>query len=219
MLSLFIFFVLLFGLLGIFISQYITQYREAYALWIEYVVYGKADDVQGCRQKTELCSKLESYSREICELSHMIIIIFVGIAVVLLSLIYMITVNIPLIGGGSTVFYEFMGLAYFSSNYEINVLLAARILAFLLFTGLSFVLMQSNINIINISRTSAIDEKIFEVWVNIGCEDCKKKKDELEPRRLYEIWAERVNNGEHVSPENRERLKSLLVDRDVDKRP
>nr|WP_321497092.1 hypothetical protein [uncultured Methanolobus sp.] len=219
MLSLFIFFVLLFGLLGIFVSQYIAQYREAYAFWIEYVVYGKADDVSGCKQKANICSKLESYSREICELSHMIIIIFSGIAVVFLSLTYMITVNIPFIADESTIFYEFMGLAYFSSNYEINVLLAARILAFMLFAGLSFVLMQSNINIINISQTSAIDEKIFDVWEKLDCEGCKKKKDELEPRRLYEIWAEKVNNGAQISSDNKERLKSLLIDKDVDKKP
>lgn len=219
MLSLFIFFVLLFGLLGIFISQYITQYREAYALWIENIVYDQGNEVLDCKYKVKLCSKLESYSREICELSHMIIIIFLGIAVVFLSLMYMITVSIPFIGGESAIFYEFMGLTYFSSNYEINVLLAARILALLLFVGLSFVLMQSNINIINISQTSAIDEKIFDVWIQLGCEGCKKKKEQLEPRRLYEIWAERIDDGASVSPEDRKRLNPLLKDKSVNNKP
>ncbi|MDK2912372.1 MAG: hypothetical protein PWR29_1329 [Methanolobus sp.] len=160
-----------------------------------------------------------SYSREICELSHLIIIIFTGIAIVFLTLVYMITVNIPLIGDESTIYYEFLGVAYFSSNYEINVLLAARILAFLLFSGLLFVLMQSNINIINISKTSAIDEKIFDVWEKLECEACKRKKSDLEPRRLYEIWAERVNDGANASPEVRERLKPLLKEKSIDNKP
>lgn len=219
MLSLFIFFVLLFGLLGIFISQYINQYREAYVLWIENAVYGQGDELPDCKDKAKLCSKLESYSREICELSHLIIIIFTGIAIVFLTLVYMITVNIPLIGNESTIYYEFLGIAYFSSNYEINVLLAARILAFLLFSGLLLVLMQSNINIINISKTSAIDEKIFDVWEKLECEACKRKKSDLEPRRLYEIWAERVNDGANASPEVRERLKPLLKEKNIDNRP
>jgi len=39
MMSLFIFMVLLLGLLGGFASQYMMQYREAYNLWINHIVY------------------------------------------------------------------------------------------------------------------------------------------------------------------------------------
>jgi hypothetical protein len=197
-----------------------VQYREAYAIWIENVVYEQDNKILECKDKINLCSKLESYSREICELSHMIIIIFVGIAIVFLLMLYMITVNIPIIGNSSTTYSEFLGFAYFSSNYEINVLLGARIMAFILFFGLVFVLMQSNINIISVSKTSAIDEKIFDVWIKLGCEKCKKNNNQLEPHRLYEIWAEKVNDGlVDISVADKKRLKPLLKDKDVNNKP
>lgn len=219
MISLLICFVLLFGLLGIFIGQYIMQYREAYAIWIRYIIYNGMDPHSTCEDKIDLCSKLESYSREICELSHMIIIIFVGISITFILIVYGITTNISLIENDATTYYSIVGIDVLSSNPELNSLLAARFLTFILFSGLIFVLNESNINIFKTSKTSPIDEKIFDVWCEIKCESCKKIKNDLEPRRLYEIWAEKINSGKSASPEVRERLKSLLKDKNICKRP
>lgn len=70
MMSLLVFLVLLFGLFGVMSGQYIMQYREAYALWINMIVYGGKEEFSTCdKEKRKLCSKLESYSREICELT------------------------------------------------------------------------------------------------------------------------------------------------------
>lgn len=219
MISLLIFFVLLFAMLGIFIGQYIMQYREAYAIWIQYIVYNGIDKLNTCNNKIDLCSKLESYSREICELSHMIIIIFIGISITFLLIVHGITANIPLLENNSTTYYSIVGIEVFSSNPELNPLLAARTLAFLLFSGLIFVLNESNINILKTSKTSPIDEKIFEVWDEMKCDSCKKMKKDLEPRRLYEIWADKVNADKNVSSEVRERLKPLLKNEKIYKRP
>lgn len=202
-------------MLGIFIGQYIMQYREAYAIWIKYIIYNGMEPHSTCKDKINLCSKLESYSREICELSHMIIIIFVGIAITFLLIVYGITTNIPLIENNSTTYYSIFGIDVLSSNPELNSLLAARLLTFILFSGLILVLNESNINILQTSKTSPIDEKIFDVWCEIKCESCKKIKKDLEPQRLYEIWAEKINFGKSASPEVRKRLKPLLKDENV----
>ncbi len=42
------------------------------------------------------------------------------------------------------------------------------------------------------------DEKLFSVWYKYRCHRNKQKEfqDKLEPRRLYEILAEKIENGE-----------------------
>lgn len=105
MIRLLIFFVLLFGLFGVISAQYITQYREAYALWINKIVYGGKDEYKTCK------------------------------------------------------------------------------------------------------------EKIFSVWYELKCHNCKEKQyqDKLEPNRLYETYAEKIDNGEiNSSLEERNLLKTLL---------
>ena len=70
----------------------------------------------------------------------------------------------------------------------------------MLFSSLILILYFLKINIIFPSRkTSAIDEKLFSVWYKYKCHRNKQKelqKDKLEPRRLYEILAEKIENGE-----------------------
>lgn len=201
MIRLLIFFVLLFGLFGVISAQYITQYREAYALWINKIVYGGKEEHKTCKEKREMCSKLESYSREICELANMLFVIFVGMCITFLIVIYKIQENIPLL---------------INSNLtsDINIIYGLRFLVFMLFGSLFLILSLLKINLIySTSKTSAIDEKIFSVWYELKCHDCKEKQyqDKLEPNRLYETYAEKINNGEIIpSQEERNLLKTLL---------
>ena len=75
MMELLVFLVLLFGLFGVISAQYIMQYREAYALWIKEIVY--SDHMESNKNnRKELCSRLESYSRETCELADFIFIVY-----------------------------------------------------------------------------------------------------------------------------------------------
>ncbi|MDO9098950.1 MAG: hypothetical protein Q7U60_12625, partial [Candidatus Methanoperedens sp.] len=91
MMELLVFLVLLFGLFGVISAQYIIQYREAYALWIKEIVYVNKES-----NKKELCSRLESYSRETCELADFIFVIFLMICITILIILYIMKKNIPL---------------------------------------------------------------------------------------------------------------------------
>ncbi|CAG0950845.1 MAG: hypothetical protein MPEBLZ_02420 [Candidatus Methanoperedens nitroreducens] len=183
MMSLLVFLVLLFGLFGVISSQYIIQYREAYALWIKEIVYSDPENNSDTDKKA-LCSKVESYSREICELTDMILLIFILISATFLIIVYTIEKNMPLIN---------------PNTIDYNILIASRVLTFMLFSSLILILYFLKINIIFPSgKTSAIDEKLFSVWYKYKCYRNKQKEflDKLEPRRLYEILAEKIENGE-----------------------
>lgn len=203
MMSLFVFWVLLFGLFSVFMSQYIMQYREAYALWIKEIVYAGEESHSNCDKKKALCSKLESYSREICGLTDMILVLFIMICVTFLIIAYTIKNNLPLMQPQST---------------EYNITLASGTLTLMLFFALPFILYYSKINIISSSMTSAIDDKIFTVWYRFKCHDCKKKEfqDKLKPDRVYEILAEKINREEiRATDEEIDLIRPLLRKKDV----
>jgi len=69
------------------------------------------------------------------------------------------------------------------------------------------------------SRTSSIDEKIFEVWYAIRCPHCKQDyfRSKLEPRRLYEILAERIERGDlkEATTEDIDLIRPLFRNRDA----
>ncbi|VVB90198.1 Uncharacterised protein [uncultured archaeon] len=200
MIRLLVFLMLLFGLFGVISSQYIVQYREAYALWINSIVYGGNEEKPTCKEKREICSKLESYSREICELANMLLLIFILLCITFLIVIYTIQENILLLNSNST--------------SDLNIFYGLRFLVFILFVSLFLIFYLLKINLIySTSKTSAIDEKIFSVWYELKCHDCKKNPyhDKLEPSRLYETYAEKIDSGEiNSSQEERDLLKKLL---------
>lgn len=192
MMDLLVFLVLLFGLFGVISGQYIIQYREAYALWINTIVYDGKEEYSDCNKgKRQLCSKLESYSRELCALTDMIQLIFILLSAVFLIIVYTIEKTIPLIIGNPN---------------ELNIIHATRILTFFLFCSLFIILYFLKINLLlPVSKTSAIDEKIFEVWYELKCDSCKKVeyRNKLEPNRLYERLAEKIDAGE-IKPSQEE---------------
>lgn len=177
MMELLVFLVLLFGLFGVISAQYIMQYREAYALWIKEIVYANPES-----NKRELCSRLESYSRETCELADFIFVIFLMICITILIILYIMKKNIPLTAEPPT----------------LNVIYASGALTLMLFTALPVILRYLKIDIIASSRTSSIDEKIYEVWNANKCYRCKHEdyRTKLEPRQLYETLAEKIEKGD-----------------------
>lgn len=201
MMELLVFLVLLFGLFGVISAQYLIQYREAYALWIKEIVYAKGDEPSEKRQ--ELCSKLESYSRETCGLADFIFLVFIMICITIILILYIIKRNIPLM----------------TDPIEINTVYASGALTLLLFGALPVILRYLKIDIIASSKTSSIDEKIFEVWYAIRCPHHKQEcfSSKLEPRRLYEILAEKIENGELKSalPEDIALIKPLFRNKDA----
>ncbi len=86
MIRLLVFEVLLFGLFGVLLGQFMGQSREAYAIWIKEIVYPVKDE-NSAEKKRELCSTMESISREICGLCDMIWII-----VLLIDITYLVTI-------------------------------------------------------------------------------------------------------------------------------
>ncbi len=202
MMELLVFLVLLFGLFGMISAQYITQYREAYALWINEIVYA---DIAGLSKnpKKDLCSRLESLSRETCELADFIFVVFIMICITILTILYTMKKNIPLI----------------LPSPSLNIMYASVVLTIMLLVALPVILRYLKIDLIASSRTSSIDEKIFEVWYANKCHRCKHEnyRNKLEPRRLYEILAEKIENGdiEDASPDDIALLKPLFRKRDA----
>lgn len=201
MMIVFIFLVLLIGLFGVYLAQYIIQYREAYKLWIETIVYGV--DIDDCEKK-QFCSQIESYSRELCGLADIIRVLFYSLCITFIVILFTIRFNIVLV-------------KYASESF--NAYLASGVLSGLsLLIGIPLILHYSHINICKPLETSPIDEDLFSVWNQLECHYCKEENyaNKLEPSRLYEVWAEMINKGD-MTPTDKEKelLQSLLHDENV----
>lgn len=200
--SVLVFLVLIFGLFGVFSAQYIIQYREAYNIWTKQIPF-KNSIYLDRPKKNELCSMIESYSREICELSNMIILLFTLVCITVLTILYTIEINIP----------------HIKDVQQLNIIRASEFLTFLLLISLFLILHLMKISLWSPkSMTSAIDEKIFDVWYKLECHECKHEdyKKNKEPNRLYEITAEKLDNNEiEPSPELTELVKTLRKNKNV----
>jgi hypothetical protein len=188
MMEILVFLVVTFGLLGIFVNNYISQYREIYLLWIEEIVFKgftescetlttekSKEDLKS--EKIRLCSKVESYSREICAYANVIRLLVVLICIIALIALYVTRVNKE-------------------GNYYIYT--AIQVLIFLMYIAIFFLLKYVDINIINPSDTCEIDEKLFDIWCKANCSSNKQDifKKELQPVRMYEILANKINESE-----------------------
>lgn len=171
--ELLIFLVILFGLFGIVSSQYMGQYREGYAIWVKEIVYNKSKN----GESTEICSKIESLSRELCWIYDLLcglILMIVFTFIVIICTLYAI---FPMIDKPDERF------VYIScSTLTVMIFFAVPII-------LKFIL---NIDIVFTSRTSGIDRKLFFVWCKHKCFETKNAnyKTQLEPHRLYELLYE-----------------------------
>lgn len=99
MMELLVFLVILFGLIGVVATQYISQYRSAYYLWVKEKIF-KGETIVDA-EKFDLCSKIESYSRELCEINDLlcvlIFMIYITLGVIIVSIvstIYYMNINV-----------------------------------------------------------------------------------------------------------------------------
>ncbi len=172
MMTLLVFDVLLFGLFSVLLGQFIGQSREAYAIWIKEFVYPDAV-AKSTEDQRKLCISTESLSREICGLTDMIY------AVAGLIIITFFVIFITFIWAYDEIIPEF----------DRRVTIASMGLAIMIVLALPYILSKLNINLLSPSKSSQIDDKIFDVWRKNNCHGCKEDdyKKNLQPRQLYEI--------------------------------
>ncbi len=194
MMTLLVFEVLLFGLFGVLLGQFLGQSREAYNIWIREIVYptGKDNDND---TKRKLCSAMESLSREICGLSDLISII-TGLIVLTFFIIFF------------TVIWTYDLIV---TSLDRRITIASTLLAVMIVFILPYILIKLNIDLINPQKSSQIDEKIFEVWRANKCFSYKHKnyRGKLQPIQLYDILNEKVNRDEIIPTEDEIKILEL----------
>ncbi|MFZ3059797.1 MAG: hypothetical protein WA102_08660 [Candidatus Methanoperedens sp.] len=197
MMTLLVFEVLLFGLFSVLLGQFIGQSREAYAIWIREIVF--SDGTKNSNDdKKRLCSNMESLSREICGLNDLISIVAGLIVLTFFVIFFTVIWN-----------YNLMVL-----ELERNITLTSTVLALMIVLALPYILSKLNINLIDPTKSSQIDDKIFEVWYENKCHwsKCVKYRFRLEPRPLYEILDEKINLKQ-ITPTQEELELIKLLDK------
>ncbi|KKI00310.1 hypothetical protein EO95_01200 [Methanosarcina sp. 1.H.T.1A.1] len=220
MMRLFVFFGVLFALFGLYLTQYINQYREAYGLWVQEIVYKKDTRTTGIK-KSELFSKIESLAKELCQLADAISFLFTILCFTFLITASATILNLRLINSSTqnssvpneTACAAILRLLNISTqnDCECMMLILSLILSIILFGSLPRILRYANINIINPSKTSKIDEKLFDVWYKHRCFEHKDDPFslKLQPRRLYEILARKYENEEKINGKDIEIPKNI----------
>ncbi|AKB77450.1 hypothetical protein MSHOH_0967 [Methanosarcina horonobensis HB-1 = JCM 15518] len=190
MMRILVFFGLLFGLFGIFMSQYILQYRTIYQLWIKEIVYytgscGSKDKNQLCNQEdsfykngSQICSQVESYCREICDLANALIILFLEIIITGLISLYVLKIKLNEVD---------------ISPGDIAILRGDQALVFVLLLSVHSILKASHIDILHSAKTSEIDRKLFHIWCKVNCHTLKAGfQQKLEPPRMYVLLRDKI---------------------------
>ncbi|MCZ7385834.1 MAG: hypothetical protein O8C63_13975 [Candidatus Methanoperedens sp.] len=194
MIRLLVFEVLLFGLFGVLLGQFIGQSREAYSIWIQEIVY-PSNEGNSTEKKRMVCSAMESLSREICGLSDFITIISGIIVLTFIVIFFTVVFTIDSI----------------TSPVDHLITIASTSLAAVIVATLPYILFKLNINLINTEKTSQIDDKIFEVWRANKCLSHRHRdySNKLQPSQLFETLNEKVNSGEIVPSEDEIRILEL----------
>lgn len=217
--ELLVFLVILFSVFGIILSQYINQYRSAYKLWVEICIY-EDGEVSDNEKKKKICSEVESYSRELCEINDLLIII--------IYLIYFTTFIITMSFGidmflidPSSQFFQSIILGHITSILlSIIILLIIPIILHVLkisFIGLKIIkffkinVILKKLRIINILKKMSvindidqsdlvtIDDKLFDLWWNTQCQ-CLKNNYKPYPKGIYDKLNQKIKNNEITNP-------------------
>lgn len=221
MMTLLVFLVILFGLFGMIATQYISQYRNAYQIWTKETIFnGKKNDAN---EKIELCSKIESYSRELCEINDLLCIILfmlISTLTIIIATIYIIfkTMDFNLL----TMFTNFTNK---NSEETINIvkILASLLLTIMIFLAIPLIFYYLKINIGKPSQSSSIDKMLFELWWKNKCHRCKDEKNRknMQPNRLYELLDENIKNEKinDYTLDEKELVKNLTKKKDFKDTP
>lgn len=186
MIEIFGFLSVFFALLGIFIAKYIYIYREVYDLWIQEIVYHDFDGSDTSEYDSnhgrvyshgvdpKLCSRVESYAREVYAYTNIIRFLVFIIFIISLIAIYFAETNKT------------------SNTQYLTVL----IFTFLTIISVFSLLHYANIN--PISPNKRIDKKLFDVWCKINSYPHERGLylNDLQSARMYEILEEKINEYE-----------------------
>ena len=218
MMTLLVFLVILFGLFGMIAGQYINQYRSAYQIWTkENIFNGKTKD---SIEKLDLCSKIESYSRELCEINDLLFIVLFMLISTLTIIIVTITLTFHIMDFNIQTLFSNQ-----STENQINIvkILASLILTIMILIAIPLIFYYLKINVGKPSESSSIDKMLFEVWWNNKCHRCKdiNNKKNKQPIRLYEILDENIKNGKIVdyTENEKELVKNLTKIKDFKDTP
>lgn len=226
-------FIFILGLFFTKLSQYSSNYGEAYKLWIQEIVYGnfsinmngELESINGCsetnnekkkitKREIELFSKIEYLMIRIETLTDQIRILFISalfiFSVVMIINIYSIEVNS---NGNSTIFSDI-----FVNKWNTPVItFIFVILAYSLIFFMANLFLKDLIGIdLFGNKTLDIQNKLFDIWYKHKCFDRRSQNFEvLRPRRFYEILAQKYVSNEKTFDgkkiEISEKLKEKLI--------
>lgn len=212
--TLLVFLVILFGLFGMISTQYINQYRNAYQLWTKEMIFNGTPNNEN--DKIDLCSKIESYSRELCEINDLL-------GIVLFMLISTLTI---IIGTAYVIFQitDFNLQTMFTNPSTDNIkIFASLLLTIMVFFAIPIICYYLKINMGNPSQSSSIDKMLFDLWWNNKCHRLKSEtgKKNMQPFRLYQLLDEYIKNGKitDYTEDEKELVKNLSKTKDVNINP
>lgn len=213
MMSLLVFLVILFGLFGMVSTQYITQYRNAYYYWVKKDSYNieedkiEKDNKENCR---EMCSKVESFSREFCEITDLLFIIVSLLTFTLTIVITIICFEFYLLNLKFISFTDFSRTFEPETQLEIIKNCGVLILCLMIFVSIPWIKY-----LLKMSDSTSIDKKLFDLWWDCKCTRLKKSNASKQPHRLYEILDEKIKSGKisDYTPEEKELVKNLSTKR------
>lgn len=205
MMTLLVFLSLIFSILGIIITQYINIYREAYELWVTYCVYDRPivlrDEVENKQERRTICGKIESLSRQVCEINDIL-------GAILRTLHYSITIIFLVISLN-------ISLNIHNNGFNIEVIqnAASIILTYLVYLAIRFITKALKIEK-GYSKLDSIERKLFEVWWKLKChqEKLANYRNKSKPSSLYKTFLTYVNEGKIKRSELTEEEKKLIAE-------
>ncbi|MFZ3382462.1 MAG: hypothetical protein WA144_00920 [Candidatus Methanoperedens sp.] len=212
--TLLVFLVILFGLFGMIATQYINQYRIAYQLWTKEKIFNIT--INNENDKIDFCSKIESYSRELCEINDLLGIV-----------LFMLYATLTIIIGTTYVIFQITDfhLKTFFTNLSVDSIkiFASLLLTIMVFLAIPIICHYLKINMWNPSQSSSIDKMLFDLWWKNKCHRHKDKegKKNMQPLRLYELLDENIKNGKitDYTEDEKELVKNLTKTKEINNNP
>lgn len=200
--ELLVFLVILFSLFGVVSTQYIGQYRRAYEMWLCEIVFNNRESDPG--KKINLCSQIESYSRELCEMNDLLSILISMTYFALISIGAALVLTMPE-----------------KTKPEYFIQIVSFIFVLMVFFAIPILLYYLKIYISNPSGSSSIDNMLFSIWWKHKCHRSKIKSypKNAQPSQLYELLAEKIQKGEVTDATEEEKKLVEKFMKDINRNP
>jgi len=214
MMNLLVFLVIIFGLFGVISTQYIGQYREAYYNWVKEAVYN--NEVYSEKRKRDICSKVESFSREFCEINDLLIVIIYMLSFTLTIVIFTAMIELYYLNFNIFLIPELLKTLTIDEKLHLS-----KIIAVLIFSSMIFCSIPIIKHLLKMSESTSIDRKLFNLWWDCKCPRLKISNENKQPRRLYQLLDENIKLGNisDYTSEEKELVKDLSNRKDVNMNP